>query len=283
MTQVARVFVFLNLVLAAGFLAASATFLGLNQGWKDQYKAKVQELATAQATAQQEKSDLTNQIAGLSQQNGALNNTKTQLETDLRNRDGEVAQLKLQITEKDNQIRTITANAQTLTQAVESLRTDKNNLVTKSEAEAEKARDAVAKMTAALAAKEGAEKEMMGLRDTINTLEVAATESGKKIGDLEAVVAYASTVADLSGIRAATPVEGLVLNYDGSLKLVQVNKGETDGVKRGYELDIVSGSRYLGRMKVDGVTQNSAHGVMTVMASGVSSIPVGARATNRLN
>lgn len=283
MTQVARVFVFLNLVLAAGFLAASATFLGLNQGWKDQYKAKDKQLAEAQSAAAQEKSDLTNQIAELRQQNGALNNTKTQLETDLRNRDGEVAQLKLQITEKDNQIRTISANAQTLTQAVESLRTDKNNLVTKSEAEAEKARDAVAKMTAALSAKEAAEKESMGLRDTINGLEVAATQMQSKNRDLEAVVAYAQQFVDLSGIAAATPVEGLVLNYDGSLKLVQVNKGESDGVKRGYLLDITSGGRYLGRMKVDGVTPNSAHGTLTVMASGVSSIPVGARATNRLN
>lgn len=284
MTQVARVFVFLNLVLAAAFLAAAATFLGLQKEYTQALEDKKQELEAFQAQAASEKEALDNTISDLRRAQGTLTNEKTQVDADLRAAQGEIADLKGQVSEKDNQIRTLGAGQQTLSTAVDALRGDKNNLQGQVDDANEKARNAVARQTEAVDAKEAAEAEAANLRSRINDLEVANNEQSEKIADLENVIAVATAAGfSLEGALAMDPVSGQVLNYDAQTKLVQVNRGSAQGVQRGYTLDLTSNGRYLGRMKVDGMTANTCYGVLTIDNTNGAGIPVGAGATNRLN
>jgi chromosome segregation ATPase len=284
MSQLARMFVIVNFLLAAGFLYAAAMFLGLNEEWKTKH-----EQTTATLTKERQDSErklkenttrideLTRESQTLKEQNSTLGGNLSQLQkanTDATN----------QIKEKDSTIAKEQGNVQSTNdnlkaaQAELSKRTDEANQLRTAAQEAQtnerKANDELTK----------AKDEIRNRDNTIAELEKTKTDLTTKVENLELVAEGARRAGfNIADIVAPAPIaDAKVIAVDADMKLVQVNAGSTQKVARGGFLDIVRGDRYIGRIKIDQVYPNSAAGTISVLKPG-ESVQVGDRATNTLN
>lgn len=284
MSQIARVFVVVNLLLAAGFLYSAAMFLGLNNQWKEKHisleaqrknetakldsdlkakTARVDELTRESQTLKEEKASLQASSASLKTANDAA-------ELEKRNKDAQIAK------ESGN-----------VASANENLKRAQDELAKRTE-EANKLRaDAQTAQGSERTANESLTKANDTIRERDNLiveLEKTKTTLGEKVAELEIVkdIAVKSGVS-IENIALSAPIaDAKVIGVDMEMKLVQVNAGTTQKVSRGSHLDIVRGGNYVGRIKIDQVFPNSSAGTISVLKPG-ETVQVGDRATNTLN
>jgi hypothetical protein len=83
-------------------------------------------------------------------------------------------------------------------------------------------------------------------------------------------------------IEIPAPIKGIVIIVDQELKLVQIDAGGRSGIKRGNVLDIVRGDAYVGRFRVDTVSEDTCCGLVILLATG-QCVQVGDEASNSLN
>ena len=124
MSQVARVFVVLNLLIAAGFLFAASTFLALNNDYKKELakeqeaKANLeQEMSGRIETLEAEKKDLANQNRALQERNANLTGSADTLNQQVRSLEAEKQA-------KDTQIADLTRNLNSMQATVDRHHTD---------------------------------------------------------------------------------------------------------------------------------------------------------------
>lgn len=282
MSQVARVFVFLNLVIAAGFLFAASTFLALNNDWKAQFDAKDKDHKALVVSAKAEQDRLSSELAQVKTDLQAAQVRRDQLETANTDLDQEKRQLVADLATKDRQIAELTTANNEHAATIERMRSDVNAKQEKVDEFEAEARQATRDALAATSAKDEAEKVADGLRDTIRDLEGTVATQSDKIEEMGLVIANAISQGYDVTMMAASPVEARVTNYDPALRLVQINKGSNDKVTRGSVIDIVRGANYIGRMRVDMVLPTHCAGLLIVPEQGAD-VRVGDRATNQLN
>jgi len=283
MSQVARVFVVLNLLVAAGFLFAAATFLALNNDYKGQLQAEVDAHNADNQAKDLEISRLKDTIRQKDGQNQALREQVGNKDGTIASQNTQIQSLESNNKSKDTSIAALTeANAQhaKMQSTLQGLLTDERG---KNETLATENRTAVAAQAAAVKAKEGADAEIEGLKGTIHGHEKTITAQKESITNLELMKSYAiAKGVDFEKIQLIGPLTGHVVAADNNLKLVQVNIGKAKGVVRGAVLDVVRGGTYIGRLTVDTVFDNHAAGLMDITADG-QSVMVGDRVTNTLN
>jgi len=283
MSQVARVFVVLNLLISAGFLFAAATFLALNNDYKSQLEAEVE----AHEKDNQDRDDqikdrdnevdrLKQQVSALTEQKGTLTGTVTAQETQIKSLNSDKSNL---TSENARLIQTNGEHAtsvQELQKANNDLRSQNDGLAKENRAKTKEAADAVA-------AKEAADKEIEQHKATIHEHEKTIAAQKEAGSQKDMMIAYAkSKGVDFEKIEMMPPLSGHVVNADNNLKLVQINIGKTNGMVRGAVFDVVRGSSYIGRMRVDTVFDNQSAGLLTIVADG-QMVMVGDRVTNTLN
>jgi hypothetical protein len=284
MSQIARLFVVLNLLLAAGFLYAAAMFLGLNHDWKKKHETLTKELAA-------EKEDARKQIAA----------QKTRID-DLSRESQTVKEERSNLTGKNDQLTKTLADLDRAKKEGEAALAKEQGLVASANENLKRANDELSKRTAEAdklradfataqanerKANEALEKSQGDVRtrdNSIAELEKVKTELTAKNEELEIMKKVAQDAGvDLSNLMSKAPIPNAqVIGVDMEMKLVQVNAGTTQKVSRGAMLDIVRGSNYIGRIKIDQVYPNSAAGTIQVLSPGAS-VQVGDRATNTIN
>jgi hypothetical protein len=284
MSQLARIFVVVNFLLAAGFLYAAAMFLGLNNEWKIKHtqltkdtvtertqrdarekeqKTRIDELTRESQTLKEERSTLSGNLTQLTTANNAAEADKKAKDAALAKEQGLVAS------------------------ANEALKRAQDEL-TKRTDEANKLRtDAQTAQTAERTANDNLTKlndEIIAHKNTIGELEKTKTELTAKVDELEIVKRVAQEAGVDVGALLLQPAiaDAKVIGVDMDMKLVQVNAGSTQKLSRGATLDIVRGGNYVGRIKIDQVYPNSSAGTISVLKPG-ESVQVGDRATNTLN
>lgn len=284
MTQVARVFVVLNLLLAAGFLFSVATILSLNQD----YKTKLEGEQTAHGdtrtsltrnlrAVEGERDDARRASEELRQKSARLESTNAAQAQQITSLEGDKSNLETANSQMRQELDNLAAG-------VNRLQEDNNRLMAESKKNADQAR---ASRAEALAAAEDLEAERKKNQD----LTVARTNLEEERGNLQEVIKEKDTMLDYARekginfenlVSMKNAVHGVVVQADNETRLAVINRGKNSGVERGYVLDIVRGGSYIGRMLVDSVHEQAAAGTIKFLSPGQSVMP-GDEVTNKLN
>lgn len=284
MSAIGRIFLILNLVLAAVFLGYASNQLSQISNFSAALTAERDAHAATKKSLNEKAESLTSQ----------LNQTKTDLsavrderdtQKGLADRNGQdLAQEK----EANAQLRgELTGIRETLggyNATIASLNDQKDRLVGEKEA-AVAARDAAndAKDQAD-AARRDAETKLVGANNQISTLELAVAKAEKQLSATQTELAQVYAVTGASKVGAAQAlVEGAVIQIDNSITpgLLAINKGKNDGVTRGTVFELYSGNAYKGRAKVETVRDDVCSAIVILKVDG-KSIAQGDRATTQL-
>lgn len=282
MSQVARVFVVLNLLIAAGFLFAAATFLSLNSDWKGKFTTEEQAHRADNAANQTIIGEKEAEISRLGVENAGLKEQRGKLETSGMQKDSEIARLTSELATKGTEIAALVSTNQTQANAVTALRNDLEQQRQRAEAAGQEARAKTEEAAQAVMAKETAEQTIEELRGQVHEGEKALTSAREQISNLDMMKAYAQSLGvSFDNVAIMPSLNGVVAQTDGR-SLVQVNLGSAAGVQKGFTMDIVRNGNYIGRVKIDTVFGNSSAGQLTIRAPG-ETVRVGDRVFTNLN
>jgi hypothetical protein len=284
MSQIARLFVVLNLLLAAGFLYAAAMFLGLNHEYKNKYEKATKEAKAAAEVSARDMAAQKTRIDDLMRENQTTKEAKANLEGANARLTNENQEAQKEKAAKDALI----AKEQGSVQSANDLAKRAQEDLAKRTDEANKLREASqAAQTAerkANADLEASKTEVRNRDNTIAELEKTKTDQAAKIAEYELMVDVAKRAGvSFEDLAQKQPIANAqVTAVEMSMKMVVVNAGSSQKVSRGALLDIVRGSNYIGRIKIDQVYPNSSAGTLVVAKPGETP-QVGDRATNTIN
>ncbi|MGB0333630.1 MAG: hypothetical protein ACPGPE_17620, partial [Planctomycetota bacterium] len=124
-------------------------------------------------------------------------------------------------------------------------------------------RDAENARDAAVAAKERADDRSNGLSADLAQAERDLTATRRSLDDANTTIAMAVARGfDISRGVGAPQIDGAVLQYRADQKLVHINRGTNNKVKRGYIFDIYSGGTYKGQARVEVVNPDTCTAVV---------------------
>lgn len=264
MNQVARVFVVINILLAAAFLMAAATFLHQTENWKEKSEqADKDKLAVEQRLGQQI-AEQDNDIKNLQDDLNARKTKITQLEGDLNNARSEQGAA---VEQKNQTERKFTSLNQTHGQLQSSFGAMKDSV--------SGLQDMIENYRKRAEAAQDAEREAINNRNTVveerESLKQTKKNLEDSIKDLTEKLSAANT--ELGAYRGAYPppanksqpvIDGQVIRFDAATNMVQVNKGKNDGVRLGHRFDIVHGSDYVCTVMIDYVDSTTSVGHIAI-------------------
>lgn len=283
MSQIARVFVVLNLLVAAGFMFAAATFLATNNDYKKKLDVRSTELEAERRRAQGRESELQGSIQRLEGERNAKQEHNARLENENAALKAQVTSLEGQKNEKDKQIGDLTRVNGEHAESVQNLSSNNARLVEANTTLDKGQRDAVAKMEKAITDLNDEQKKNVDATNKIADQEKDITAKAELISQKSLMIEYAKSKGiDFENVMIMPAVNGAVLNADTSARIVQANVGSTQGVARGFVLDIVRGSTYIGRFRVDTVYGETCAGLVEILVPN-QQVMVGDRVTTTLN
>jgi len=268
MNQVARVFVVINLLLGAAFLAAAATFLKQSDDWK----AKFNEGEVAHATVvdgkdaeiRAQRADiqrLSDDISKKSDHVSTLKSDKDSLQDQL-NKAVETAAERLK--DKDS-LSTKHGAALTRLDEISGHLSTLDGLVDKYKDQAVKALEgeqgAIKDKVAAIADRES-------VRETVRQRDSAIKDLQGQLAERTAILTTYTNVYPPPGAAERKKINGQVLQYRAASNVVQINAGKDKGVIVGHEFDILRGSQFICTVKVDRVQDSTCVGHMTKVRAG---------------
>jgi hypothetical protein len=252
MSPIGRIFIVLNLILAAAFLGWASNALSTTEDYKQQLADANAEHTAAMEAKESELSkmqvdlnDVTRQQATFreerDQQKAEAERLRTQLDEAKRANDSMQANLtKIQSTLGDynNTISQLTQQKDAAVERAHEAERERDGAVQEKDAAEMARRDAVE-------AQKGAETMVADLRGENSSLQ-------EHISTLETRIAIiaANTGIDMSGVEAVPRIDAYILDVNPELGFVVLNKGAKDGVKTGYTFDVYRGSSYKGRVQV---------------------------------
>lgn len=285
MSSIGKIFVVLNLVLAAAFVGWAANAVSTSGDWKTKHDAVV-------ATAGKDKMALE---ADLSRVRTELAAAKTDLTTAVNARD-EAKRAQDRLTTENGELSARNTSLDASVTKIETTLAQISDSKDKAEADAKKAiaaqKDAEAARTAAIAAQTAAEAAQSAaearLRDVEAQVAALEREKTKLVNESSSLSTQLDTLAamtntNLSDITGVDKIDGAVLGVDRSINppLVAINAGSTKGVKRGHTFEIFDGGTYKGRVKIEFVHGDMSSGLISLPVAG-QTINQGDSATTRL-
>jgi len=285
MSPIGRIFIVLNLILSAAFLAWAASNVAQSHDYKAQLEAATQAAATTQA-------DLEAQISALKVENDTKS---TEAATFRDNADDAVAD-RDRISAENSRLTQLIAEANAANQAntakIADIQSTLESINTaKDEAYAAQRRAEIARDEALSSAQEAGSRsadlvaENTALNNQIADLENRLSSLAKSNSSLETQLA---TLVDRTGISLKTItsqplISGSVLQaiYDVQPGLVALNVGKNHGVKRGHTFEIYDGSSYKGQVRVENVREDMCTALILRVEEG-QTIRSGDSASTRL-
>ena len=266
MSAIGRIFIVLNLILAAAFLGWASQAKGSIEDYKtkfdDEKAARAEEAKAADAASSKlriEVSDLKDEARTA---NGARD-TAVALSTNLQgqNDDAQSKNAGLQ-----GRLDEIAATLGDYNDTISQLVQEKDNAVQRAN-DAERARDDA---NEAAQGAEMARRDADEAQNAANTQIAALTEANGALQDevsslntqIQTIVAV--TGIDVTQIAAVAPIDAAVLEarYDIEPGLVMLNVGNEAGVKRGYTFHVYRGGQYKGQVRVENVQANYCSAVI---------------------
>ena len=285
MSPIGRIFIVLNLILAATFLGFASNNLAASKKYKTQFEDE----QTAHTATTQEKdaeiSTMRTQIQELENTRELLRSEK-QAEADRADRNGRDLQSER---DKGTQMRAdLDRIAETLGNydaTIRSAMDGKDQAVARSRDAESDRDDALAGQSDAEMAQSAAEEALATANGRIFDLERALTTEQRQVSSLDTQL---KTLVDATGvslaeITALPLIEGAVLQTEYSIApgLVALNVGSGNGVQRGFTFDIYSGNAYKGQVRVESVRPGMCTALIVRTVTG-QAIAQGDSATTRL-
>jgi hypothetical protein len=285
MSPIAKLFTVLNVVLAGVFLGFAARALNTESSFKTRYDAEVklhEELKSATST---EKSKLLADKAEIEKARDAM----------LGERDAsraEVERLKNQVADQERTNGEMRGSVDKIAKSIDDVMAKSNALsdardkAVQAQRDAEKARDEAVAARAAAEGKAGElETKLHSTEGSVADLEKTTPSQKKEIETLNTELAslVAATGVKASDFVSMPQIEGRILDVATNIEpgLVAINKGEADGVKRGFTFEIYDGKTYKGQARVEYVHPNSCSALMIRPVAG-QKIKQGDAAATRL-
>lgn len=273
MSPVGKVFVVLNLMLAALFLGFAASLLGTSGEFKSKYEAEVTARAADQAAFEEQIASLEVQTSTLKEELG-----RSQLESqstsanlkatqdDLQTERTSNSELRESVSGINTQLGGFQENIRDLQRRIATLE-DENRSLRESRDGAMDERD-----SSSLALNR--EKEAhRGTQQSLSDAQAELARISEQLGHSEAMLATAQRLynIDWKTIGQQPHLEGVVLEArsDGPMATVLLSLGGQDGVKRGYTFDVYRGGAYKGQVQVEVVNATNAAAYVT-RASGAA-------------
>ena len=257
MSQIGRIFIVVNLLLAAVVLGWASATLGTAQDFKAQYEAKSAEYDAL-------KSDTDEQI-------GTLTAAKNDYEQAKSTAEAQVRQLETDLSTASDALAVEKARNGQLDARIASIETTLGGYEDTANKNFQRAKDADERALAAFQAQSAAESErddaveariaaeteLDGAKASIAALTTALAGANKTSEKLETKLAMFAdyTGVSLSELVTTPKIDGKVPHvYPGNdFSLVALNRGENDNVQRGYTFDVYSGDTYKGQVRVENV------------------------------
>ena len=193
MSQVARVFVVLNLLLAVGFLFAASTFLAMNNDYKVKLQKEVDGRVADNKAKDSEISQLKGQITNLEGLNRTLSEQKSNLEGSFTGVQATVSSLESENKNKDSLLAQSQRNINEAAVATQALNSDKNRLTEALNAAHAEAREKTAEAMKALADLTAANEEIVRLKNEVAANEASIATLKTKVTDQNMMVSIHRT------------------------------------------------------------------------------------------
>lgn len=285
MSSIGKIFVVLNLVLAAAFVGWAANAVSTSGDWMKKYNDAV-------AVAGKSKLDLDEELKKVRAELGL---SKADLLTAMNAKE-EAKRAADRLTTEKTELSVKNSNLDAAIVKIETTLGGISDARNKAEADSKKAMASAsaaetARRTAELAQQTAEEAQAAAeaqMRDTTNQVAGLEKEKTTLVNEMAKLQRSFDTVVAMTGtkiqdIQATPKIDGLVLGVETKVKpgLVAINKGEVDGVRRGQTFDIFSGSTYKGQIKIEFVHADMASGLITRPVDG-QTMSQGDGATTRL-
>ena len=284
MSPIGKLFIVLNLALAAVFVGAAASLIGNSQDWRQKYETETQELNDQLAEKDQEIARLTgdnntkaDEISRLLAEKASLESQLQAANDDLATKDQENADLRERLVSIDGRLGDLQSTNQAqgnqiaeLNRRLESLRDERDAALDERDSALEEATAARAEAREASSRLEILEADLARLRQEKEAAETALVTAARMYG------------FDPAKLRSQPQMEGIVLeaSYDGGTPIVMVNLGARDEVRVGYTFDVYNGPTYKGQIRIEVV--NESNSAATVVLPGAVPIQAGDRITTSL-
>jgi chromosome segregation ATPase len=286
MSPIAKIFSVVNVVLAGLFLGWAANALSTNAEFKSKFDAEVAAHKVEHDALGAEKSTLVTNLQNSENQGQQYKSLKEEAERKL-------AAVQADLDSERTRNGSMNANLTTLTAQFGQIEESRNKLQADKDKAQQASHDAENAKNAAVAKQLEAEKklsdtytELGKAKNQIAELEKANTslDKEKKNVDTQLASALAMTNLKMSDITSQPLIEGKVLDVSMSIEpgLVAINKGQADGVVRGYTFELYDGKTYKGQARVEYVHPNSCSAIIVRAVKG-EKIRQGDSAATRLN
>jgi hypothetical protein len=285
MSTIGKVFVVLNLILAAAFLGWAVNALKSNQEWRTRYETRDKDASREKTAADEMERTLTAKNVDLDKRNQALTSERDTLAADKKRLEESLAAERTKGTAMQASLDKLALSVDQIEAARVALQTAKDN--------AEKAqRDADAARLAADEARAAADKmandktaELEQAQATIAQMERDTKSLQDQRGALELQLdtLQANTGAKVSDFAPVPDIDAGVLDVSMAVEpgIVALNVGSNQKVKRGYTFEIFDGKTYKGQARVEYVHADMSSAIITRKVAG-QTIRTGDGATTRL-
>ncbi|MBC8330025.1 MAG: hypothetical protein H8E31_14900 [Planctomycetes bacterium] len=284
MSTAGKLFIVINLVLAALFVGSAASLIGTSNEWRSKYTDIENELNSVRTEKEAEVAKLNQEVQTQSALAQSQSNRLSQQEANNTALEQDILDERSRNTDLNESVSGIQSKLSDL----ESTNRQHGNRIAELENENRSLREerdgALDERDSALAAKTAAEQAQRTADGMVSQLRKELAYANDRGGEAEAKLASVVRMSgiDPSAVEGIQPdMEGVVLStsYDQAPALVQINLGNGAKVLRGYSFDVYSGQSYKGRIKVEIVRANSS--TCTVSLAGDAKIEAGDRiATN---
>jgi uncharacterized coiled-coil protein SlyX len=283
MSQIARVFAVLNLVLAAGFLFAAGTFLGTKNDWIKKLDDEKVAHATDNRTKDQRNAELTASLSEITGANTALKEKNAAVDAKNVEQKARIEALEAELATKNTQIAGLTNDVASTTDAVKRGQDELKRVTDKNLELVSAVKTAQDNEQKAKQAETTAKGTIVERDNAIAALEREKKTLEDKSHEQALIIEHARTQGvDIGKALKMDPVDARVIGVDQNLRLVQFNAGSNQKVAKGYTIDVVRGGTYIGRVRIDQVYPDSSAGTLMYAKPGEAPM-VGDRGTNTLN
>lgn len=264
MSPIGRIFVIINLALSAAFLGFASNNLSAAQKYRGQFDAVTAELASTKTSMQADIDQITADRDAANRMRTEMRNQKEALDAKNTALEQELASATDELNELKSDMGNISSSIGDLSSSLDDM---KSQVAQANEARAEAInarRDAENARDAAVAAKEKADDRSNGLAAELAQAERDLTATSRSLDDANTTIAMVveATGFDISRGVGAPQIDGAVLQYRADQKLVHINRGTNNKVKRGYIFDIYSGGTYKGQARVEVVNPDTCTAVV---------------------
>jgi DNA gyrase/topoisomerase IV subunit A len=284
MSPIGKVFIVLNLVLAALFVGAAGSLIQSSESFRNQAEGLTAELKVAKEESVTTIDELKTQVSTITGEKDRLGSDKAQLtsekaalEDELKTEREQNSDLRERLTSIDGKLGDLESTNRQQEARIAELNTEGTNLRAERDGALDERDLAQAERIEAVRVADAVSRERDELEIVKGRLNEALASKDAKLAEVAKLYKL-----DLNNLNDQPELSGRVTAVDGTngTVVVVINLGKNDGVKPGHTFDVYSGTNYKGQIYIE--TVNSHQAAATIKLVGFGEIAAGDAVVTRL-